>query len=79
MSDDRTNEQLYCCAIMIEYSDGGPSEAQLLHTGTLEECAKVKALVPALAYAGSRPDPVAHVVLITKDMWDRDTVPMEAA
>jgi hypothetical protein len=75
-SEVKSDEQFVCAAV-IEFSDGGQPEAQIMHTGTLKSCFRVRELLPALVYAGSRPDPKAMLVVIPKSRWDADTVPIE--
>jgi len=40
---------------VIEFSDGGPPECGELSRGKREECERVRDLIPAIAYSGSRP------------------------
>jgi 1-acyl-sn-glycerol-3-phosphate acyltransferase len=44
---------------VIEFSDGGEPEVQILHKGTKESCEKLAAALPAVYYNGDRPDPKA--------------------
>lgn len=40
---------------MMEFSDNGEPEGGELHRGTREDCERVRGLLPAIAYSGSRP------------------------
>ena len=40
---------------VLEFTDGGPPEVEVLHRGTLESCKELSDLLPAIAYSGSRP------------------------
>ena len=49
---------------VIEFSDGGPPECGELQRGTREECEKVRDLIPAISYSGSRPVKCAYTRLV---------------
>lgn len=56
-------EQPWVCGYILEFSDGGEPEEQILHTGTREECLRTADLIPAISYSGSRPSPKASMVV----------------
>lgn len=51
----------YALLYIIEFDDGEPDEGQVLHCGTREECDRIVAVCPAIAYSGPRPVKGAHV------------------
>lgn len=53
----------FVCGCIIEFTDGGEPESQILHRGTLEECERVGKLIPGIAYKGSRPVKEARFVI----------------
>jgi len=59
----------HVCAYVLEFSDGGPDEARLLHAGTLEECDRTADSIPAASYNGDRPVRQAHVIVTTAESW----------
>lgn len=44
----------YLAGYIIEFSDGGPPEGQILHRGTKKSCDQVVALLAAVSYSGDR-------------------------
>jgi len=46
---------------VIEFSDGGEPEIQILHKGSEESCEKMANLLPAVSYSGDRPNPSASL------------------
>lgn len=53
----------WVCGYVLEFTDGGEPEVQVLHVGTQEECERVADLVPAIAYSGDRPTGEARMVV----------------
>jgi hypothetical protein len=49
-----TNDD-FVAGYVIHFSDGGESEEQVLHHGSLESCRALGLLIPAVAYSGKRP------------------------
>jgi hypothetical protein len=47
---------------VIEFSDGGEPEIQILHKGSEESCEKMANLLPAVSYSGDRPNPSASLI-----------------
>jgi len=57
-------EERFACGYVLEFSDGGEPEEQVLHVGTKDECARLMDLVPAVAYSGDRPIADARMVVV---------------
>ena len=53
----------YAGGYVIEFDDGGEPDEQVLVTGTEEECERVLAFLPAVAYSGTRPVRRAYLVI----------------
>lgn len=54
-------EEKWMLCYVIEFSDGGEPECQVLHIGTEESCEKMTDALPAIAYNGDRPNPKASL------------------
>jgi hypothetical protein len=63
----------FASGYVIEFSDGGPPEEQVLHVGTKEACERVMGLISAVAYSGSRPNPTARLVIVELAQDSRST------
>lgn len=50
--------------VYVIHFDSGPDECNVLHRGPLEECEKVRDLVPALVYKGDRKPLSAETVIV---------------
>jgi hypothetical protein len=48
-------DQIWMLASVIEFSDGGEPEMQIIHCGTKKSCEQLADSMPAIAYSGSRP------------------------
>lgn len=49
---------------VIEFTDGGEPETGELNRGSRQECEKVRDLIPAISYSGSRPVRVAYTRIV---------------
>ncbi len=54
----------HACGYVIEFSDGVDPEEQVLTEGSLSDCEKLRALLPAVAYSGSRQVVGCHFVIV---------------
>jgi hypothetical protein len=55
---------MWICGCRIHFTDGGPLEVQLLHSGSLEECEAIYKQFSGVAYKGERPVKRAELVIM---------------
>jgi len=55
---------------VMDFTDGGDSEACVLATGTLDKCEHFRNLLPGLAYSGTRPVKGAQSFVMRKSDWE---------
>ena len=60
----------YILGCVIDFSDGGDPEGQIIHRGTKKECEKVKELIPGVSYSGSRPIKGARFFIAPASVYD---------
>lgn len=70
MPDYSPSDQ-YVAVYVIEFTDDGLAEVQVIHRGSMEECERVHQLLPGIAYKGSRPIKGAYQATFTAAEWDR--------
>lgn len=54
----------HACGYVIEFSDGGEAEEQVLHKGSEASCRRVLEMTPAVMYSGSRPVKECYGVIV---------------
>jgi hypothetical protein len=60
-NDRETRMDEWICGYIIGFDDDGEPEGGILARGSKETCERTAELIPAVAYNGDRPNPVARI------------------
>jgi len=64
------DEVEYVAGFVIEFTDGGEPEGQILHRGTKDECQNISTTVGAVSYSGDRPLKEGHFFVVPAVVYD---------
>lgn len=69
MTNENLTTEKWVVGYALDFEDG-ESEGRVIHRGTLEECERVRNLMPAVSYSGDRKVERAHSFVMRQSDWE---------